>query len=233
MLSTDVANAAQDAAAKDAAAREAVALKNEADRRGYAVGMNIGNAVRRETADRPADLNVDLIVQGFRDAFTRGRTLLTESEMRTILNELRAELKTRQALGRGENAVGAKPAAMASPAIRIAFRLDPRLTKGLYMGDRWVSPPYSRVGEGMQVTIEARAEGLDQEGRALHAGLKWKPTDPEMVTVTPSEGKTVTITVLRAGESKLRVSFERGSRELLVKGVEKGQALQVEISEAP
>jgi hypothetical protein len=38
--------------------------------------------------------------------------------------------------------------------IAVVFKLDPRLTAGLYMGDRWVSPPtYSTVHPGKQATL--------------------------------------------------------------------------------
>jgi hypothetical protein len=39
------------------------------------------------------------------------------------------------------------PASGSLTAVNIVFKLDPRLSRGLYMGDRWVSPPtFTQVG---------------------------------------------------------------------------------------
>lgn len=68
-------------------------------------------------------------------------------------------------------------------------------------------------------------------GKPASIAPKWTATDPEMVTVTPNQGKAVTITVLRPGESRLEVSSDGVSKQLTVKAEYKGEALQVEISE--
>ena len=131
-------------------------------------------------------------------------------------------------------AARAEPGPAAPPAltaINISFKRDPRISKALYMGDRWLGMPYAQVGEGEQVTVEARAEGIGDRGKPASIAPKWTATDPEMVTVTPNQGKAVTITVLRPGESRLEVSSDGVSKQLTVKAEYKGEALQVEISE--
>jgi FKBP-type peptidyl-prolyl cis-trans isomerase FklB len=72
--------------------------------------------------------------------------------------------------------------------IKMSFKLDPRLTRGRYMGDRWVSPPtYTGVRqEGKEYAVEARAEGLDAKGRPMRISPEWIPSDPGMVTVSPA-----------------------------------------------
>ena len=365
MLSTAGGPAAQEPKPEGAGARDAQALKDDKDKTSYAVGMNLGTAVRRQSADQATDtdLDVNLIVQGFKDAFAGGKTLLTDAEMRTILNKLQADLKSRQALNRSEKAARAKsdgdaflaenkgkegvvtlpsglqykilktgdgkkptiedtvvchyrgtlidgtefdssynrnaPATFAlsrvikgwtealqlMPAgskwqlvipsdlaygergsgarvppnatlifeveliaivpsaagkgagIELSFKLDPRITKGLYMGDRWVQLPFSQVGPGKQVTVAARAAGAAPKGKPTdagpNAGPKWIPADPEMVTVTPGEGNEVSIAVLRPGETSLRVVREELSREVVIKAAYKGDALHVEILQKP
>ncbi len=116
--------------------------------------------------------------------------------------------------------------------IKISFKMDPRVTRGMYMGDRWISPPtYIMVGEGQVCTVEARAEVLNAEGKPMDINLSWTPTDPEMVTVAPASGKEVKITVKRAGESILKVASPGGSKELAIVATNQGDALRVDISQ--
>ncbi len=361
-----------------AAAQEAPSLKDDKEKSSYAVGMNLGGALRRQSPD----LDVNLIVQGFRDALAGEKTLLTAVEMRAILSRLQAELKTKQAaqqtekaansksegeaflaenkaregvvtlesglqykivkagdgkkptiddtvvchyrgtlvdgtefdssykrdkaatlalkkvvkgwaealqlmpagskwqlfippsLGYGERGAGASigpnatlifevelvsiqdasekaaqsskskgvsaegpldrtvaATASALAGINVSFKVDPRITRGLYMGDRWVPLPYAQVGEAKQVTVEARAEGVDDRGKPVSVNPQWTPADPALVTVTPGQGNAVKITALRPGESSLQVTSQGVSRGLAVKAAYKGEVLQVEISQ--
>ncbi len=118
--------------------------------------------------------------------------------------------------------------AAASPTnIKVSFKLDPSLTRGLYMGDRWVSPPtYTTSQPGKTSTIEARVEGLDK-------GISptWTPSDPGMVKVAPQQGQQVTITVLRSGQSNLTVASQGVSKTLSIKAEYQGDDIQVDISQ--
>jgi hypothetical protein len=114
--------------------------------------------------------------------------------------------------------------------ITISFKLDPRLTRGLYMGDRWVSPPtYTRVEEGKELTVDASIRGLDAKRRPNNIGPTWMPSDPDMVTVTPGQGTQVLITVKRVGESNLTVTYGRATKILGIKAVRQNGGLRVDI----
>jgi FKBP-type peptidyl-prolyl cis-trans isomerase len=117
-------------------------------------------------------------------------------------------------------------------AIKVSFKLDPQLTQGLYMGERWVSPPrYNGARAGKSITVDARADGLDAKGSTRNITPKWIPADPAMVTVTPSEGNAVAITVHHAGQSTLQVTAGGISKELDIKAEYLGQIIQVEIGQ--
>lgn len=117
--------------------------------------------------------------------------------------------------------------------IKFEFKLDPRITRGMYMGDRWVSPPtYSRVGEGKTVVVEARAHGVDGQGRAVALAPRWASADPDMVTVSPAEGSQVEITVRRAGASSLRVTAGAIAKGLAITAKYEAGGIQVEIAQA-
>lgn len=134
------------------------------------------------------------------------------------------------ATGANPNSKAAPPAALTG--ITISFKLDPRLTRGLYMGDRWVSPPtYTRVGEEKELTVDARVRGLDSKRTPKNIKPTWAPSDPDMVTVTPAQGTQVLITVKRAGESSLMVTFGGATKELAIKAVRQNGGLRVDITQ--
>lgn len=115
--------------------------------------------------------------------------------------------------------------------IKFYFKLDPRLTQGLYMGERWVSAAtYS--GTVGQDTVEARAQGVDAKGRPVNISPEWSAADPEMVTLSPSQGNQVKITVTRDGESRVRVASQEVSKELVLKAAYRNNSLQLEIAQA-
>ena len=130
-----------------------------------------------------------------------------------------------------ESAAGARPT-RALAAINVSFKLDPRLTQSLYMGDRWVSPPtYTRVGEGTSVTVPARAQGVDNRGILMAVQPEWRSTDPEMVVIAPTQGREVSITVQRAGSSRIQVVSQGVSKELSINAVMRDKMLQIEIAQ--
>jgi hypothetical protein len=83
----------------------------------------------------------------------------------------------------------------------VSFRLDPRITKAAYVGDRWVSPPtYARTGVGDELTVEARVECRDAHGRPSPATPTWSSSNPEMVTVAqPLDSRHYEITLRGTG----------------------------------
>jgi len=129
-----------------------------------------------------------------------------------------------------------KPEKAEATAVGLAFsfKLDPRLTRAQYMGDLWVSlTTYSINHAGTSATVDARAHVTDVTGQPVPVRPRWRPDDPAMVTVTPDEGSDVTITVHRAGESRLQVTADGVSRDLTVKAVQNEDSLLVEIAQVP
>jgi hypothetical protein len=125
----------------------------------------------------------------------------------------------------------AAPESSSLQALSIAFKFDPGPTYG---GAQWVSPPTFTSGlqSGKEASVEARVSGVDKSGRPVKVNPVWTATDPEMVVVTPTQGDQYRITAKHAGETKLKVSAQQVSTELLVKAKSMvgGKALQLEIS---
>lgn len=117
--------------------------------------------------------------------------------------------------------------------IRVAYKLDPRITEGLDIGERWaMSAAYAAAQSGETLSLGARALGIDAQGTQMKVGAQWIPADPGMVTVWPAEdGNEVVITVVRAGESSLRVIAGTLSLDLNIKAARRGGIIRVELSE--
>jgi hypothetical protein len=115
--------------------------------------------------------------------------------------------------------------------IEVSFKVDPRIARGTYLGDRWIPPPYLRVGEGEQVTVEARAYAHDAAGQPTTIAPTWRSSDLGMMTVAPATGNEVNITVKRAGESRLQITCPGAALELVIRAAYPNGVIQVEISQ--
>jgi FKBP-type peptidyl-prolyl cis-trans isomerase FklB len=73
-------------------AEEDAVLKNEKDRLSYAIGMDIGNGLKRQNID----LNPEIVAQGIWDALSGGKTLLTEQEYRDTMTAFKQEMSKKQ-----------------------------------------------------------------------------------------------------------------------------------------
>jgi FKBP-type peptidyl-prolyl cis-trans isomerase FklB len=68
------------------------AFANQKDKVSYAIGMNIGTNLHRQSLD--VDPNV--LLQGLKDAMAGGKTQLSEEEARATLTELQNEMRKKQ-----------------------------------------------------------------------------------------------------------------------------------------
>ena len=83
------AGAAKTAAAKSAAS---TALKTPKDKFSYALGMNLGASLHKQSVD----VDPSIVAQGLRAALAGGKTLLTQEEAQAALMEVQNELRKKQ-----------------------------------------------------------------------------------------------------------------------------------------
>jgi FKBP-type peptidyl-prolyl cis-trans isomerase FklB len=69
-------------------AQEDTVLKNEKDRLSYAIGMDIGNGLKRQNMD----LNPEIVAQGIWDSLSGGKTLMTEQEYHSTVDAFKQKL---------------------------------------------------------------------------------------------------------------------------------------------
>ncbi len=110
-------------------------------------------------------------------------------------------------------------------AIGVSYLLDPRLTYGT--GGRWISRPGYRIRAGRGMTV--KAIGLDARGKTVRIAPTWTG-DPEMVSITPNEGRMVTISVLEPGQSIVVVTAGNISRKLSVRSTQEDGVWSIEVS---
>jgi len=81
------------AATKRALAKAApLTLKTQKEKASYALGMNFGSGLRKQSID----VDPAILARGLRDSFSNGKTLLTEDESRAVLTQLQSEVRKRQ-----------------------------------------------------------------------------------------------------------------------------------------
>ena len=71
---------------------ETAILQTEKDKLSYAIGMNIGNNLKRQALE----LNPEIVTQGIRDSLTGSKTLMTEQEYRDTMTAFEKEMQQKQ-----------------------------------------------------------------------------------------------------------------------------------------
>jgi FKBP-type peptidyl-prolyl cis-trans isomerase FklB len=116
--------------------------------------------------------------------------------------------------------------------IQLSFKRDPRMVDPYRGIGPWATGS-TFTGATAQDTVEVRAEGVSTAGKPTKISPEWSTSDPEMVTVSPTQGDDVKITVHKAGQSKLKVSYQGQSKELVVKAQYVGKFILFEITSPP
>jgi FKBP-type peptidyl-prolyl cis-trans isomerase FklB len=84
----------QATAPKRPAARTQVplVLKTPKDKASYAMGMNFGTGLRKQSLD----IDPAILARGLKDSFSNAKTLLTEDQARAILTQLQTDIRKKQ-----------------------------------------------------------------------------------------------------------------------------------------
>jgi hypothetical protein len=112
----------------------------------------------------------------------------------------------------------------------VTFRLDPAVTRGLYLGDRWVSPPTFHFAQpGTRYIVQAKLQSIDARDDRVDLSGDWSTDDPEMIAIERHAHGAVTIVVRRAGEGRLFVSAGSTRKVLQVQARQTEDAMDVRI----
>src|SRR6202051_3774736 len=75
-----------------AGSQSASSLATQKDKVSYAIGMNIGTNLHRQSVD----VDPKVLQQGLQDALAGGKTLLSEDEARATLTQFHTEMRQKQ-----------------------------------------------------------------------------------------------------------------------------------------
>jgi FKBP-type peptidyl-prolyl cis-trans isomerase len=75
-----------------AGTRAPLTLKTDKDKVSYAIGVNIGKSMRKDTVD----IDPAIFSRGMKDALAGGKLLLTDDEMKAALTKLQTDLRAKQ-----------------------------------------------------------------------------------------------------------------------------------------
>jgi FKBP-type peptidyl-prolyl cis-trans isomerase FklB len=81
-----------------AVAQDSPALQSQKEKLSYALGMDLGSQLTRQSVQ----IDPDLFLQGLKDALSGGKTRLTETEASAVITELQTELRSKQAAAQNE-----------------------------------------------------------------------------------------------------------------------------------
>ena len=119
-----------------------------------------------------------------------------------------------------------------TPKLVVAFRLDPELTRGMFMGDRWVTPPtYFFAQEGSRFVVQAKPQQVGSRGEHIDLSGDWSVGDPAMVAVTPGAAGEVTLVIGQPGQTRVTVATGAGSKVLDVNARRVDNGMQVRITQ--
>lgn len=141
----------------------------------------------------------------------------------------------------------AAPAAQAQPSspplralpaqrpqrLTVALRLDPTLTQGMFMGDRWVSPADFHFAQaGTVFVVQAKAQHSDGQGERHDFVGNWNATNPRMIDVQRNlqpDARAITLAIRQPGDSDVTVSAGGETVVLHVHAVQLADSIQVHI----
>ena len=126
-----------------AAAQDAAPLKSPKEKLSYALGMDLGNQLRKLSVD----VDASVFGQGLKDALSGSKTLLTEEEVRTTVAELQNELKLREQQARIKAAADEKK-------VGEAFLAENKKKEGVVTLPSGLQYKILKAGEGRKPTID-------------------------------------------------------------------------------
>jgi len=78
--------------ANQVSAEDNLVLKSQKEKVSYSIGMDIGNNIKKQAID----IDPELLARGIKDAFSTGKPLMTEEEIRQTMMAFQKEMRAKQ-----------------------------------------------------------------------------------------------------------------------------------------
>src|SRR5205807_4147928 len=142
--SASKAKEAPDAKTEEAPkAQESSAFKTPKEKQSYAIGMDLGNQLRRMSID----VDPDVFSKGLKDSVSGSKTMLTEEEARAVISEIQAEAKRKIAEAR-------KSAGADNKTAGEAFLAQNKNKEGIVTLPSGLQYKVLKAGEGIKPTLD-------------------------------------------------------------------------------
>ncbi|HKN36059.1 MAG TPA: FKBP-type peptidyl-prolyl cis-trans isomerase [Terriglobales bacterium] len=124
-------------------AQESSAFKTPKEKQSYAIGMDLGNQLRRMSID----VDPDVFSKGLKDSVSGSKTMLTEEEARAVISEIQAEAKRKIAEAR-------KSAGADNKTAGEAFLAQNKNKEGIVTLPSGLQYKVLKAGEGIKPTLD-------------------------------------------------------------------------------
>jgi FKBP-type peptidyl-prolyl cis-trans isomerase len=126
-----------------AAAQDAPALKTPLEKRSYALGLDLGRQIHKQSVE----VNPALFAQGLKDALAGNKPLMTDEEVRAAITDLQNEIRTKMAQAQKELAEKNKQAGE-------AFLAENKKKEGVVTLPSGLQYKILKAGDGKKPTVE-------------------------------------------------------------------------------
>ncbi|KGQ20297.1 hypothetical protein LF41_833 [Lysobacter dokdonensis DS-58] len=110
----------------------------------------------------------------------------------------------------------------------VAFKLPTDITRGHYLGERWVSPPkFAFAQAGREYTAQAKLQQVGDDGTRTDLSGDWSTSDPNMIAISHDAAGQVTLVVREPGEAQLTASAGGQRKVLKVRATRTDDAMEV------
>jgi len=137
--------------ATDAAGQQIQALKDQKEKRSYALGVEVGSTIR----SRSVEVDQAVLFQGIKDALSGDRPLLPDEELRAILVDLQAELKRKMDAAEAERVLAESKLAEKNKREGEAFLSANKTKQGVVTLESGLQYRVLQAGEGNKPSADA------------------------------------------------------------------------------
>ena len=110
----------------------------------------------------------------------------------------------------------------------VAFKMDPDIMRGNFLGERWVSPPkFAFAQPGREYTTHAKLQSVGEDGTRTDLSGDWSTSDPGMIAISHDQVGQVTIVVREPGEGQLYAAAGGQRKVLQVRATRTDDAMEV------
>lgn len=177
-------------------AADAPALKTEKEKLSYSIGASVGKNLKSEGTD----VDLELLIQGFRTSLGGEKALLSDKEVRQVMSDFQTQMRQKSAVKKQQATVDNKKK---SDAFLAEFKAKP----GVLSLPTGILYKVLKVGQGKK-PVETDSVEVNYRG-ALTNGTEFDATEP-------GKPATLRVSALIAGWKQALAAMPEGSKWQIV-----------------